>query len=893
MTAHEARDGTGLAEVRRTLSDIVSLSKLSAVWIGADLEKIAESLADTLADTLMLTWCCVRIPRASKPAIFICRSRTESCEVERAKVESRMRELLDSPGIGSQEEVLVDHASGRRIHTVVTRCGEAKNAATLITGAIRSDYPNEHEHLLLELAASQAAIAISGRTAEDERAKLVEQAQLLAAIVASSNDAIISKTLDGVITSWNRAAESLFGYRSEEIVGRPVTILIPHERLREEDMILGKIRSNQSVEHYETVRKRRDGSLVHVSVSVSPVLDDTGRVIGASKIARDISEHRRAETERAQLLAHEREARNEAEVLNDVAHRLGESLEIDGLIRRVTDAGMALTGAEFAAFLSSPAGVAGAQHSLFCPSVAARSAFDGLGVDSPLMAATFRDGGIVRSPDVASDERRSPELEKSDDSAAEPLLRSYLAVPITSRTGDVIGGLFFGHSSVDMFGERVERRVRGLAAQAAVCFDNARLFQSVQEQLTERRLAEDRERAARTEAERAIRMRDEFLASVSHELRTPLHALLGWSEVLRRSMNDPEMRSQAYEAIERSVRSQTRLVEDLLDMSRAISGKLRLDVQAVDIARVIDDAIATTRSAADAKGIVIETHLDRMVGPIRGDAGRLQQVFWNLLSNAVKFTPSAGRILIHLERTRNHVEIVVSDTGCGIDPQFLPFIFDRFRQGDSTTTRKYGGLGLGLAIVKQLVEMHGGTVSARSDGPNRGATFGVRLPLPIALPYAGGFGRPTAGAAAPTEPAAAQQDAGAAEFDLTGVSVLMVDDDDDSCVVLRRVLEDSGARVDTVNSAPAALALLNARAFDLLVSDIGMPGMDGYQLIGLARSGGLRVPAIALTAFARPDDRIRSIRAGFDMHLSKPVEPRELVAIVDSLTRSRHGASRD
>ncbi len=398
--------------------------------------------------------------------------------------------------------------------------------------------------------------------------------------------------------------------------------------------------------------------------------------------------------------------------------------------------------------------------------------------------------------------------------------------------------------------------------------------------LLEREQLLEGERAARNEAERANRMKDEFLATLSHELRTPLNAIVGWSQILRHGASSEEDLAEGLDTIERNARAQAQIIEDLLDMSRIISGKLRLDVQRVSIADVVKAAADTVRPAADAKGIRITTLLDPFAAPIMGDPNRLQQVFWNLLSNAVKFTPRGGRVHVALERVNSHLEVSVTDTGAGIKPDFLPHVFDRFRQADASITRKHGGLGLGLAIVKNLVELHGGTIRANSPGEGQGATFAISFPLTVVQPQPDAPEQrrhPTAG-----PPPEVCND----ENNLAGVHILVVDDELDARNVVKRLLEDCKARVTTAPSAPDALRLLQSAPFDLLVSDIGMPGEDGYSLITKIRNlppPAAAIPAIALTAYARSEDRMRAIRAGFQQHLAKPVEPAELLTIVTSL----------
>ena len=384
------------------------------------------------------------------------------------------------------------------------------------------------------------------------------------------------------------------------------------------------------------------------------------------------------------------------------------------------------------------------------------------------------------------------------------------------------------------------------------------------------------ERAARVEAERANRAKDDFLATVSHELRTPLNAILGWTRMLRtRAMTD-DRRKHALETIDRNALVQTQLIEDLLDIGRIMSGKLRLHVERIDLRSIIDAATDSIRPAANARQIDLAAVEGDDAGPTEGDADRLLQIVWNLLSNAVKFTPRGGRVSVSVRRTSTHVEVAVTDTGQGIDPDFLPFVFDRFRQGDASTTRTHGGLGLGLAIVRNLVELHGGTIEATSEGPGKGASFRVQLPVASTA-----IGAPPAPRSTPLP------DGEVSLETLDGISVLVVDDDADTRDLLRSVLEDHGARVLAAADAAEAFAFLNEQRPDVVVSDIGMPDEDGCALVARIRalpteSGG-RTPAIALTAYSRGSDRTRALLAGFDAHVPKPVEPLELVGMIASI----------
>jgi len=390
------------------------------------------------------------------------------------------------------------------------------------------------------------------------------------------------------------------------------------------------------------------------------------------------------------------------------------------------------------------------------------------------------------------------------------------------------------------------------------------------------------ERTARIEAQRAARMKDEFLATLSHELRTPLNAILGWTQMLRSPQateGGVDVR-HGLEVIERNARAQIKLVDDLLDLSRIMAGRVRLDVQRVALIDVVQGAIESAQPAAQAKGVRLEQVLDPGSGFVAGDPARLQQVIWNLLSNAIKFTPRGGRVQVLLERVNSHLEISVSDTGIGIPASFLPHVFDRFSQKDSTASRGYGGLGLGLAICKQLVELHGGSIHAESGGEGRGATFTVKLTHAVARDFDfSGRVHPTH----PTHPTAAENVRLPA---LDGIRVLVVDDEPDARELIQRILQNHGATASCVASAEEALRFLAASPPDVLISDIGMPGMDGYQLMRKIRADeprDRRLPAVALTAFARSEDRKRAILAGYQTHLAKPFDTAELVLVVAGL----------
>ena len=553
-----------------------------------------------------------------------------------------------------------------------------------------------------------------------------------------------------------------------------------------------------------------------------------------------------------QLLRETKEALEEEtrilDLLNKTGALLTSKLDLAALVQAVTDAGTELSGAQFGAY-------------------------------SP----TFRDEGVLRIADVLTDRRYDEKRPHDAMPAAHLTVRSYLSVPVKTQSGEVIGGLIFSHAEPNVFSERSERLIVGVAAQAAIAIDNARLYEAAKRSAEDRASLLEAERAARAEIERVSLIKDEFLATLSHELRTPLNAVLGWSEILLARAEDGSDLQRGLQTIARNARAQAQLIEDLLDMNRIVSGKIRLDVQQIDLGSIVEAVLESLRPSADAKAIALDKRVDPSTGSMVGDPNRLQQTVWNLLNNAVKFTPKGGRIEVVVALVGTHVEVRVKDSGIGISPAFLPHLFERFRQADSSTTRKYGGLGLGLSIVKQLVELHGGSVTVESAGEGLGATFTVCLPHRTV---------PELGQASRDAPSTARSPLQRApEISLAGVRVLVIDDEPDARDLVMSVLVDASAEVITASSADAGLALVKSERPDVIVSDIGMPVRDGYDFIrdvrSLSSSEGGRTPAIALTAFARSEDRTRAMLAGYQVHVPKPIEPQELVASVKSLTRLR------
>ena len=741
--------------------------------------------------------------------------------------------------------------------------------------------PPDEDGLLRSVALQNAQSILHARQrAEEEllrtREALRHSEERLRAMFNQAAVGIAIAELDGRLGDVNAKFAEILGYPEAEIRQRTfLDITHPDDVADTREAIQALLAGTAPALSLEKRYVRRDGSIVWSLTNVTVLRDDRGRPRQFIGVIEDITARIEAETAL-------REETRVLELLNETGRTLASQLDLEALIQAVTDAGRGLSGAAMGAFFYNTVDDNGESYRLYTLSGVSRDAFERFGMPraTALFGPTFRGESPIRVDDVLADSRYGAMAPHHGMPAGHPPVRSYLAVPVHARSGEVIGGLFFGHPRPCVFNERAERLIAGLAAQAGIAFDTARLFEAAQKSAEERLVLLDSERMARGEAERMSTVKDEFLATLSHELRTPLNAILGWSQILRNGKGRQDV-LRGLEVIERNARAQTQLIEDLLDMSRITSGTLRLDVQPVSPVTFVEAAIETLKPAFDAKGIRLETFLDPSTGPIAGDPGRLQQVVWNLLSNGVKFTPKGGKVQLVLHRVNSQIEIQVADTGAGITPEFLPFLFQRFRQGDHSTTRKHGGLGLGLSIVKSLVELHGGGVVASSPGEGQGTTVTVSLPLLAVHQQAGAGGRVHPGSEVSSQaPAALSRE-------LEGIRVLVVDDQPDARDLLTRVLEDGGAEVVAASSGADALARIAEQAPDVLLSDIGMPGMDGFELLRRVRSlspaPAGRTPAIALTAFSRSEDRTRALRAGFVVHVTKPVDPSELVATVASV----------
>jgi PAS domain S-box-containing protein len=728
--------------------------------------------------------------------------------------------------------------------------------------------PDERE--FVETFARQCAQALArARRLEAERAAAALAERLRASLsttLRSIGDAVIATDGAGRITLMNGIAEALTGWSEPEACGRPLSEVFriineqtrevvpsPVARVLETGGIVGLAN--------HTMLLARDGREIPIDDSGAPIRASDSAIEGVVLVFRDVSDRKREESRRAFVV--------------DATAALGESLDYELTVARVARLAVPL----LADWCAVDLVVEGER----LPKRLAVAHVDPTKVElakeldakyPPRPDAPTGVPHVLRTGRAELYARIPDELLIAGCVDAEHLriarelrLRSAMIVPLATGAR-VLGAMSFVFAESDRsYTEEDLHFAEELGGRCANAIENARLYSSAQN--------------ARRTADVANRAKDEFLAVVSHELRTPLNAIMGWAKLLSAQGFDERRRQGAIETIERNAIAMAQLIEDLLDMSRVISGKMRLEVQHVDFSAVIKAAIESVRPAAAAKGVNIAPVLDGMAPAILGDPTRLQQVVWNLLSNAVKFTPKGGTVDVVLRRVASSLELVVADTGKGIAATFLPNVFDAFRQEDASPSRTRGGLGLGLAITRQLVELHGGRVTCDSEGEGRGATFTVSLPISAVGP------------SREARKSAARQFGADPPYErpahLRGLRVLVVDDDDDARRLVAMILEDCGSRVTTADSVDDAMRKIAEDVPDVLLSDIGMPEADGYDLIrkvrALPRESGGDIPAAALTAYARPEDRRRLLNSGFSIHLPKPVEPAELVAVVATLSR--------
>jgi len=679
------------------------------------------------------------------------------------------------------------------------------------------------------------------------------------------NVGIYRATLDGTLLECNPAFLRLIGLGTlpQEQTSR---FIEPYFQLEDYAQLVNQLREIGEVRDREMQLRPADGSLIWVRVSQTFTKMNGNTIIDG--LIEDISDRKHAELEREQLLIREQAARKEAEterqnysLLSEASRLLASSLDYHMTLAKL--ANLVVPTLADCCFID----VVETNLTVFEEPIIATASPEVEAVAlvlrrfySTSIDADFGVRNVLKTgkPELVRDAPDAFLLAMKQD--AEPLrlmrqisIQSYMIVPLVARDRKLGTITFLTNQPNRRYTKSNLAMAKALAQRAATAIDNARLYQQSLE---------------------ANRIKDEFLAVLSHEIRTPLNPILGWAKLLRTNKLDQKKTALALETIERNAQLQTKLIEDLLDISRILRGKLNLNVCPVDLAPIIRAAMETVRLSAEAKSIQIHSELDPAVGQVFGDPGRLQQVVWNLLSNAIKFTPEGGQVEVYLEPVASQAQIRIKDTGKGISPDFLPYVFDTFRQADSATTRKFGGLGLGLAIVRHLVEMHGGTVLAESLGEAQGATFIVKLPMIVTDSLVN------------TE----ESDTTAADtsaFD--GLQILAVDDDPDSLELVTFILEECGATVTAVSSATEVLAALAQSKPDLLVSDIGMPEMDGYMLMRQIRSltpeQGGQILAIALTAYAGEGNEQQAISAGFQAHISKPIDPTQLIATIANLVQ--------
>ena len=691
-----------------------------------------------------------------------------------------------------------------------------------------------------------------------ERRRADEAKARLAAVIASSDDAILSMTLDAEILSWNSSAERMFGYTKAEMIGQSPNILIPPERADEEAAILEQIRAGGRIEHFHTIRRRKDGALLDVSIAVSPINDAHGHVIGASKITRDITHRKRAE----EAL---REETRILEILNRTGAAIASQLDLEGLVQTVTDSATQLSGAKFGAFFYNVSNKDGESFLLYSLSGASREAFEKFGMprNTAIFGPTFHAGRVVRSADVTKDENYGLMAPHHGMPKGHLPVRSYLAVPVVSRSGEVIGGLFFGHPDVDVFSERSERLIVGIAGQAAVAIDNARLYEAAQREI------EIRERAEATLRE-TDRRKDEFLATLAHELRNPLAPIRQAALISKTAGASESQKRWSHDVITRQVHHMSLLLDDLLDISRVTRGTLDLRLETADLNDVIEAALETARPTIDAKRHELRVEKPREPLQIVTDPLRLAQILSNLLTNAAKYTDPQGRIVLKVECASDSVTLSVKDTGIGISRDSLARVFEMFAQVKSSQDRSEGGLGIGLALSKGLVELHGGTIEARSEGAGQGSEFTVRLPRRV-LPAAAD----SAANLSANEPCVRRR-------------ILMADDNRDAAQSLAMLLELEGHEVTVVHDGHAAVEAFKEFRPEVVILDIGMPGLDGYEVARTVRqdSLGRAVTLVALTGWGQDRDKARALAAGFNHHFTKPVEPSRISELLRSTARS-------
>ncbi|HET9530731.1 MAG TPA: ATP-binding protein [Blastocatellia bacterium] len=862
----QAKTEDSIDEVRNLrgcINDLLGLLALPAMWSGCNSSHIIETLLDALLGMLRLDFTYARL---NDPA--------SGLPIEAAQIAQRQNDHKPQQIGRAVAGWLTHEASGSPL-VVPNPVGEGEvriariplglneETGLIVAGSHRTDFPTETETLLLSVAANQAAIALDNARlfalAERERAEAEAAREQVADILESIADTFSVYDREWRVTYINKEAEKLLprlGLTREDVLGKNLWELYPDLAGSVIYEQYHRAVAEQAPVEFEIFYPPLDG---WYEARAYPSKD------GLTVYWQDITERKQMEQEREQLLAREQAARAEAErrwresqLLAAATRQFSSSLQLQDLLPTICRTAREIADADGAAFILREGNQV---H------YAEEDAIEPLwkGQRFPITRCASGYAILEQKPAIIEDIYADPRL--PIEASESRFVKSLVLVPV--RSHNPLGAIGVYWARERKAGDREVMLLEALADAAHIALINTQLYEQT--------------KAAGEQAEEANRLKDEFLATVSHELRTPLNAMLGWTRMLRMGSLDEPTYERALETIERNAKSQAQLIEDLLDVSRIISGKMRLDVQPVELASIIRAALDSVRPAADAKSIRLNAALDPRAGPVLGDPTRIQQIVWNLLSNAIKFTPRDGQVQVRLERVNSHIEITVSDTGIGIKPDFLPSVFDRFRQADSTLTRRQPGLGLGLAIVRHLVELHGGSIHPYSAGEGQGATFTVKFPSMLVRD-------------ADRLPAEAREREHPADWPdlpfecppaLDGLRVLVVDDEPDARQLLATILGRCNAEVITVASAAAALAALERLEVDIVVSDIEMPVEDGYSFIRKVRERetrqNVRIAAAALTAHAGVAARMRALSAGYDIHVPKPVEPAELVAVIASL----------
>jgi PAS domain S-box-containing protein len=718
------------------------------------------------------------------------------------------------------EEVLIERPDGTR-RTVLAHATPIRDESGQLVGAM---------NVLVDIT---------------DRKHAADAQSLLAAIVESSDDAIVSKTLDGHILTWNAGAQRLFGYTADEIIGRPITVLIPPDRQGEETTILSRLRRGQRIEHFETVRMTKDARLIDISVTISPVRDHNGQIVGASKVARDISARKRADQDLMALKDALAVQLADLRRLHEMSVRLSTTLDLHSILEDTLRTAVAINGTDL--------GLLSLSDENDCLQIVAAQGFD-----EEFLQSVHAIPPSVGAAGVAFQERRSVVVE---DVSTDPYYADYQEMthragfravqhtPLITRTGKAVGVLSTHFRQPHHPTDREMRLIDLCTRQAVDFIENARLYAQVCE---------------------ADCRKDEFLATLAHELRNPRAPISNALHILRLSGELPPAAERVRDIMERQVTHMVRLVDDLLEVSRITRGKIELRREPLDLAAVIESAVDTSRPLITVANHQLAISMPPDVLTVDGDSMRLAQVIANLLNNAAKYTPEGGQIWLTTRREANEAVISVRDTGAGIPAEVLPRIFEMFAQGDRTLNRAQGGLGIGLTLAKSLVQLHGGRIEARSEGLGKGSEFIVHLPLSATMPKLI-MPTPSRRTAEPLPPR----------------QILVVDDAPAAAYILGKLLEKLGQQVRTAQSASTALECIRDDRPDVIISDIAMPNVNGYELAQRLRSHRELdgVVLVALTGYGQDSDRQRALDAGFDHHLVKPVSVEALEQLLSSLPR--------